>query len=109
MRKNHSTFLFLLLDILLVILAFLFAAKVKDGKRRILADFYWWRSLFAFKGIWIGVGILGGKNPLQKVGKVSNLAGQIIKCDIYAIAVVFGLMYIFNQFQYLRMIASSEF
>ncbi|MFA6725338.1 MAG: hypothetical protein WCS13_01350, partial [Candidatus Cloacimonadaceae bacterium] len=104
MRKNHSTFLFLFLDILLVVIAFLFAAKVKEGTRRILSDFQWWRSLFAFTGIWIVVGILGGKYSLQKVGKASKLASQIIKCDIYAIAVIFGLMYIFDQFHYSRMI-----
>ena len=100
MKKSYNIFLFLILDILLVVLAFLFAAKIKEGTRRILADFQWWRSLFAFTGIWIGVGILGGKYSLQKVGKASKLASQIVKCDIYAIAVVFGLMYIFNQFQY---------
>jgi len=104
MEKNRYPYIFLLLDIILVLIAFLVAAKVKDGTRRILADFQWWRSLFAFTGIWIGVGILGGKYSLQKVGKASKLASQIVKCDIYAIAVVFGLMYIFNQFQYSRMI-----
>ena len=104
MKNKNLPILFLLLDILLVVIAFLFAAKVKDGTRRILADFQWWRSLFAFTGIWIGVGILGGKYSLQKVGKASMLASQIVKCDLYAIAVVFGLMYIFNQFQYSRMV-----
>ena len=104
MKKNQTTIFYLLLDILLVVIAFLVAAKVKEGTRRILSDFQWWRSLFAFTGIWIGVGILGGKYSLQKVGKASRLASQIVKCDIYAIAVVFGLMYIFNQFQYSRMI-----
>jgi len=104
MKHKRFPAIFLLLDILLVVLAFLFAAKVKDGTRRILADFQWWRSLFAFTGIWIGVGILGGKYSLQKVGKASKLASQIVKCDLYAITVVFALMYIFNQFHYSRMI-----
>jgi hypothetical protein len=81
-----------------------FTAKIKDGTRRILADFQWWRSLFAFTGIWIGVGILAGKYSWQKVWKASKLASQIVKCEIYAIAVVYGLMYIFNQFQYSRII-----
>ena len=104
MKHKNLPIVFLILDIILVVIAFLVAAKVKEGTRRILADFQWWRSLFAFTGIWIGVGILGGKYSLQKVGKASRLASQIVKCDIYAIAVVFGLMYIFNQFQYSRMI-----
>jgi len=50
MKKNHYPYIFLLLDIILVVIAFLFAAKVKEGTRRILADFQWWRSLFAFRG-----------------------------------------------------------
>ena len=83
MKKNRYPYIFLLLDILLVVIAFLFAAKVKEGTRRILADFQWWRSLFAFTGIWIGVSILGGKYSLQKVGKASKLASQIVKCDLY--------------------------
>ena len=61
MGKNKYNFIFILINILQVVLAFLFAAKIKQGTRRILADFQWWRSLFAFTGIWIGVGILGGK------------------------------------------------
>jgi len=82
MGKNKYNFIFILINILQVVLAFLFAAKIKQGTRRILADFQWWRSLFAFTGIWIVVGILGGKYSLQKVDKASKLAGQIIKCDI---------------------------
>ena len=109
MKKNQTTIFYLLLDILLVVIAFLFAAKVKDGTRRILSDFQWWRSLFAFTGIWIVVGILDGKYSLQGVDKASKLAGQIIKCDLYTIAVVFGLMYIFYQFHYLRMIVWGRF
>jgi hypothetical protein len=108
-KKSNNLFLFLLLDILLVVISFLFAAKVKEGRRRILTDFQWWRSLFAFTGIWIVIGILDGKYSLQGVDKASKLAGQIIKCDLYTIAVVFGLMYIFYQFHYLRMIVWGRF
>jgi len=39
-------------------------------------------------------GCIVGEYPLQKVNKASKLAGQIIEWDLYAVVVVFALIYI---------------
>jgi lipopolysaccharide/colanic/teichoic acid biosynthesis glycosyltransferase len=104
MKYKSSKYLLLLLDVLIVVFAFLFVAKIRDGTRRILADFVWWRSLGAFVLIWIIGGILGGKYLLQKVSNGAKMVKQIVQCDLFSAAIVFGTMYIFDQFHYSRMI-----
>ncbi len=104
MKHKIIKWLLLLLDLAIVVFAFLFAAKIKDGTRRILADFEYWRSLTAFGLIWIASGILGGKYAIQKVGTGSKIAGKIFQCDILAVAIVLVLMYVFHQFHYSRLI-----
>ncbi len=104
MKYKHSRRLLLLLNVFIVIFAFLFVAKIRDGTRRILSDFVWWRSLFSFTAIWIVSSILGGKYMLQKVSSGFKMAKQIMRCDLFAAAVVFGVMYVFGQFHYSRTI-----
>ena len=67
MKSKTSTYILLLLNIIIVVFSFLMVAKFRDGTRRILADFIWWRSLFAFLAIWILASIMGGKYQLDKV------------------------------------------
>ena len=104
MKYKLSKFILLLLDIIIVVFAFLFVAKIKDGTRRILSDFVWWRSLASFTVIWILCGILGGKYLLKKVNNGLEMVTQIIKSDLFAAAVVFGLIYEFRMFNYSRAI-----
>ncbi|MFO8144572.1 MAG: sugar transferase [Candidatus Syntrophosphaera sp.] len=104
MKYKITKWLLLLLDLAIVVFAFLFAAKIKDGTRRILADFEYWRSLIAFTLIWIGSGIWGLKYTVETVVNGAGMVKRILRCDIFAIAVIFGLMYILHQFHYSRMI-----
>ncbi len=104
MKYKSSKYLLLLLDVLIVVFAFLFVAKIRDGTRRILADFVWWRSLAAFAAIWILSSLLGGKYLIQHVSSGAKMLRQIVQCDALAVAIVFGVMYIFDQFHYSRMI-----
>jgi len=104
MKHKVSQYFLLLLDIAIVIFSFLLVAKIKDGTRRILADFVWWRSLAAFTVVWIASGILGGKYLVTKVSSGVAMARQIIKSDIFAAALIFGLMYVLRQFNYSRVI-----
>ena len=104
MKHKLTKYLLLLIDILIVIFAFLFVAKIRDGTRSILADFVWWRSLIAFTLIWIISGLWGSKYTVRTVPNGSALVKRIIQCDALAVAAVLGLMYIFHQFHYSRMI-----
>ncbi len=104
MKYKVSRYLLLLLNIAIVVFSFLFVAKIRDGTRRILMDFVWWRSLAAFTAVWILSAILGGKYLLKKVSSGLAMARQILKADITAIALVFGLMYVLRQFNYSRAI-----
>ncbi len=104
MKHKFTKYLLLLIDILIVVFSFLFVAKLRDGTRLILANFVWWRSLIAFTVIWIGSGLWSSKYTIRREINGLELVKRIVKADIFAVAVVFGLMYIFHQFNYSRMI-----
>lgn len=104
MKRNHTQLILLLLDILIVVFAFLFVAKIKAGTRRILTNFVWWRSLAAFTAVWIISGLLNGKYLLKKVSSGMKMAAQIVRSDLFAAAVIFGLIYVFRMFHYSRAI-----
>lgn len=103
-NKNLRIFLLILLDVLIVLFSFLVMAKLRTGTRRMLADFVWWRAFFAFVGIWIVGGLFGGKYHLEKVSRGKNMLRQIIQSDLAAVAMIFGLIYVFGQFRFSRKI-----
>jgi len=103
-KYKITKYLLLALNIIIVVFAFLFVAKIRTGTRRILADFEYWRSLIAFTLIWISSGIWGLKYTLKNVASGPEMVKRILKCDVFAVAVIFGLMYILHQFHYSRMI-----
>lgn len=104
MKYRLTKYFLLLLDIAIVVFAFLFVAKLRHGTRRILADFVYWRSLIAFTTIWIGTGIWGLKYTVRSMFNGAGVVRRIIKCDVFAVAIIFGLMYLLHQFHYSRSI-----
>jgi lipopolysaccharide/colanic/teichoic acid biosynthesis glycosyltransferase len=104
MKYKWFRIILLLLDILIVVFSFLFVAKIRDGTRLILTNFIWWRSLIAFTAIWIICSFVGGKYQLKNVYGGAAFVRQIIGTDAFAVAIVFGMMFIFHQFHYSRMI-----
>ncbi len=102
MKRRIAQFFLFLANIVIVVFAFLLVAKLKDGTRRILADFEYWRSLFAFTLIWIGAGFWGLKYSIKTVRNSSDLFKRILKCDVFAVAVIYTLMFVFRKFSYSR-------
>lgn len=104
MRKRLTTALLIILDIAIIVFAFLWVAKFRDGTKRILTSFIWWRSLIAFTLIWVLGSLWSGKYSLTRIHSPASLIRRIIGSDVFAAAVIFGLMYVFNQFHYSRYI-----
>ncbi|MDD3235857.1 MAG: sugar transferase [Candidatus Cloacimonetes bacterium] len=102
MKYKITKYLFFLLDIAIVVFAFLFAAKFRPGTKRIILTYY--RSFIPFVIIWLGAGVWGGKYSLKSVNKAMGLVSNIFKCNVVAIAAVLGLMYFFGKFYYSRYI-----
>jgi len=102
MKYKISKWGLFIADILIVVFAFLFVAKIRTGTRIIIARY--WRSLIPFTLIWIGSGIWGLKYTLRTVKDGTDLLRRIIKCDVVAVMLLFVAMYIFNRFYYSRYI-----
>jgi lipopolysaccharide/colanic/teichoic acid biosynthesis glycosyltransferase len=100
MKHKITKYSLFILDVVIVIASFLFIAKVRTGTRIILAKY--WRSLIPFTLIWIGSGIWGLKYSVKAVANGAEMAKRIIKCNLVAVTIVFGLMYIFRKFYYSR-------
>lgn len=90
------------LDIILVVFAFLFVAKVRSGTRVIISNY--WRSLIPFTLIWIGSGVWGLKYSMETIANGSELLKRLFKCNGVAVLIVFFVMYILRQFHYSRYI-----
>ena len=104
MKHKLTKYLLLLLDILIVIFAFLFIAKVSTGTRVILARYS--RSLIPFTLIWISVSVLGGKYSFKTIRSGFDFVKRLFLCNTSAIAIILGLIF-FGKFHYSRYIVFS--
>lgn len=100
MKVRLTKYLLFLLNIGIVLFSFLFIAKIKTGTRVIITNY--WRSLIPFTAIWIGSGIWGMKYSLHTIANGSEMARRVLRCDVVATAILFGLIYVFKQFSYSR-------
>lgn len=100
MKNKIAKYSLFVVNVAIVVFAFLFVAKIRTGTRVIIA--HYWRSLIPFTLIWIGSGVWGLKYTLKTVTNGAEMAKRVLKCDVVATAFIFGLMYIFRQFHYSR-------
>ncbi|MDD4309751.1 MAG: sugar transferase [Candidatus Cloacimonetes bacterium] len=91
-----------ILDIALVVFAFLFAAKIRSGTKGIILTYY--RSFVPFLLIWIGSGVWGEKFSVKTISSGVDFVRRIFKCNLVAITAIFGLMFILGRFHYSRYI-----
>jgi hypothetical protein len=87
MKQKLGKYGMFLLDIAIVLVAFLFVAKLRTGTRVIIARY--WRSLIPFTIIWIGSGIWGLKYSIKTIGNGTELLKRLFKCDAVAILLLF--------------------
>ncbi len=102
MKYKATKYALFALDIAIVVFAFLFAAKIRPGTKRIILHYY--RSFIPFLIIWVGSGAWGEKFTLKTIHSATDFIRRIFKCNIFAIAIVLGLMYFFGKFNYSRYI-----
>jgi len=105
MKYRIVKYSFFILDIVFVLFAFLFAAKIRPGSMRIVLKYY--RSLIPFLLIWIGSGVWGLKYSLKSAGSGMDYFRRILKCNLVAIVTVLALMYLMGKFYYSRYIVFS--
>jgi hypothetical protein len=82
MKNKIAKYSLFVIDVAIVVFAFLFVAKLRTGTRVIIANY--WRSLIPFTLIWIGSGIWGLKYTLRTVANGGEMAKRVLKCDVVA-------------------------
>jgi len=102
MKNKIAKYALFALDLLIIVFAFLFAAKVRPGTKRIILTYY--RSFVPFALIWLGSGLWGQKYNVKTISGGADYVKRIFKCNLIAIAFLFGLMYLFGKFYYSRYI-----
>lgn len=105
MKYKITKYSLFILDIAIVVFAFLFAAKVRPGTKRIILNYY--RSFMPFLLIWIGSGMWGEKFTVKTISNGMDFVRRIMKCNMVALVTVLGLMYFFGKFNYSRYIVFS--
>ncbi len=102
MKHKIFSWLFCLLDILIVGFSFFLVAWHRSGTRVILREYS--RPFFGFMVIWITISFLGSKYDLSPPKKLKNIIAGIMKNNIMALGVIFVLMFFFQLFFYSRFI-----
>jgi len=104
MKHKITQFTLLLLDILIVVFAFLFVTKIRSGTMRILA--LYGRSLIPFTLIWIITSVIGGKYSFKNLRSGFEYVRRLFLCNISAVAIILGLIF-FGKFHYSRYLVFS--
>lgn len=105
MKRKVATILFIIIDIGIIIFSFLFVAWFRSGTLKIVEKYS--NSLFVFGAIWLGVGLWGQKFSIKLKYSGRTFAMNMLKNDLIAVAVVFGLMVFLQKFYYSRFLVFS--
>lgn len=102
MKEKVWYFLYLLLDIGIVLFSFAVIAWFHNGTKSILVDYAW--PVLGLSLAWVCAGLIGGKFSIKHKQNLRSLWSSIVKCDAVAIAIVFGTIIFFDKFEYSRYI-----
>ena len=97
MKEKVWYFLYLLLDIGIVLFSFAVIAWFHNGTKSILVDYAW--PVLGLSLAWVCAGLIGGKFSIKHKQNLRSLWSSIVKCDAVAIAIVFGTIIFFDKFE----------
>jgi lipopolysaccharide/colanic/teichoic acid biosynthesis glycosyltransferase len=103
-RKNiKGIIIFILIDILIVFISFLFFAWLKPATVRIYLPMFA-KPFFYFEITWVFVSLLLGKYNIRDALRVKDVIIPIIIANATVLAIITTLMYSFGVFSYSRLI-----
>lgn len=105
MKRKITRIAFIIIDIGIIVFSFLFVAWFRAGTRVIVMHYA--RTLMAFSVIWLLVGLWGQKFTIKLTHSGKSFAKNMLKADMIAIAVIFGLIVFFKLFHYSRYLVFS--
>ena len=100
---NKSFLGVILLDIIFIICSFLFFIWIKPASLSHYLPNYF-LPFTSFTLVWLIVSLVGNKFIIKKHKKISNLILVIFRLNFTVLAILLIVMYIFNRFEYSRLI-----
>lgn len=100
---RNRTFLYLLIDILVVTVSFLFFIWIKPGSKSFYLPEYTPPFLF-FLVIWLSVSVAIDKYRLTRKETLNDLLFPVVIGDVIILGTILTLIYVFQQFEYSRLI-----
>ena len=103
MKNKKNYFLFLLMDILLITISFLFFIYLKP---RSLAHYLpqYIKPFLGFAMVWLLASLIGNKYNIKHFSKISNLVSAVFRVNFTVLAILLVAMYIFGRLEYSRII-----
>jgi len=102
MKRKDATILFIIIDIGIVIFSFLLFAWFRPRTINIVEKYA--NTLMVFGIIWLLTGLWGQKFSIKLKYSGRTFAMNILKCDLIAIAISFGLIVLLQKFYFSRYI-----
>lgn len=102
-KEFRRSLLYLIIDILLVTVVFLFFIWIKPASKRLYLPTYLPPFLF-FLAIWVAVSLSIDKFRLDRKHSLRDILFPILAGDFIVFAAILTLIYAFRQFEYSRMI-----
>ena len=96
------TFIIIIIDIIIVFIAFMMAAFFKTGKEKALLNYYWVPFL-VFEAIWITSSLLFSKFNIKKAATKKNLILTTIKSNLFILFTITFIIF-FASLSYSRLI-----
>ncbi|MFO7659626.1 MAG: sugar transferase [Candidatus Cloacimonadaceae bacterium] len=105
MKRKITRIAFIIIDIGIIVFSFLFVAWFRAGTKVIVMHYA--RTLVAFSVIWLLTGLWGQKFTIKLTHSGKSFAKNMLKADMLAIAVIFGLIVFLKLFHYSRYLVFS--
>lgn len=103
MRKYFRLILYILLNLSILTLSFLFFIWLKPASLTNYLPNYRYPFLL-FAAIWLLTSLIMAKFDLKRYATIQNLFAVIIRCNFIVLIIILLLMFVFHRFQYSRFI-----
>lgn len=106
---KRRTIIIILIDILIVFIAFLLAAFFKTGKEKALFTYYWIPFLI-FETLWVGSSVIFGKYNPSKASNKTDYVFSIVKSNLFILfAITFVIFFATLSYSRLMIVLTVVF
>ncbi len=103
MKRRFNVYLISLIDIIVVVSAFLIVAWLKPGARYQVLPYYW-KPAFIYTAVWFFISTIGGKYSVEARNSFRKICSIVFFSDFFVLAIVSIFMVVFIKMGLSRII-----